>query len=323
MKKVTGIWVVVILVLAGAAVALCMPVFADGGNQGKCEKILSAPAKDSESLVSRGLCKSKRKDRKGAYADFTEAIRLDPQNKETYYERAFTYSWDEREKGLADLRKAIKIDPDYKEALWTLGRWQSGYSSLSQGYKKQAAATEGINALTKLIEIYPDCNMVVFRLRADMYLSLDPPNCKAAITDRKKAVELNKGTDQDYEYLAETKEQCGDYLGAIEVFNDILSKKEKFFHFDDKATYDELTGIAWLHWAGIDVKDFSDYNIAITDKRMVSKGIEFLNKAIKSDSSECTSANHSWNAKSNKAWKANPFKCSHLQISLGYRGMAF
>ena len=70
------------------------------------------PRDRAVSCTERGLALYARKDRDGAIAEFTEAIRLDPANVTAY--RARGNAWDDKKefaRALADYDQALKIDP--------------------------------------------------------------------------------------------------------------------------------------------------------------------------------------------------------------------
>jgi tetratricopeptide (TPR) repeat protein len=66
----------------------------------------------AQESVDQGNAKSKMKDSKGAIADFTKAIQIDPKDEYIYYAREFAKENPEDHTGaIADYTKAIEIDP--------------------------------------------------------------------------------------------------------------------------------------------------------------------------------------------------------------------
>ncbi|MEE3371478.1 MAG: tetratricopeptide repeat protein [Planctomycetota bacterium] len=75
----------------------------------------------AEAYYNRGLAHRDQYDK--AIADFTEAIRIDPGDVEAYYQRGYTYSlqFGQDDKAIADYTEAIRIDPGYVEAYYHRG----------------------------------------------------------------------------------------------------------------------------------------------------------------------------------------------------------
>jgi tetratricopeptide (TPR) repeat protein len=75
----------------------------------------------SDEALDRGMAAADRKDYDTAIAEFTEAIRLDPQSDAAYHNRANAYA-DKHEyaKAVADYNEAIRLAPDDPESLTSL-----------------------------------------------------------------------------------------------------------------------------------------------------------------------------------------------------------
>jgi tetratricopeptide (TPR) repeat protein len=68
-------------------------------------------------FYDRGVQFFDKKDYETAIADFTEAIRLDPNYKEAYKDRGRSYgNKNDYDRAIADYTQAIRIDPNYKDA---------------------------------------------------------------------------------------------------------------------------------------------------------------------------------------------------------------
>lgn len=69
-------------------------------------------------FYSRGNCKKLLNDFKGAIADFTKAIKYNPDFAEAYYKRANTrIMLDDFNGAILDYNKAIELNPKFAEAL--------------------------------------------------------------------------------------------------------------------------------------------------------------------------------------------------------------
>lgn len=98
-------------------------------------------------LVKQGVTKGRGGDYEGAIADFTRAIKLDPNNADAYFYRGFAYRFlargratSERASASNDLKQAvdnfdqtIKIDPTYTRAYF-----ERGLSQDDLGNKREA-----------------------------------------------------------------------------------------------------------------------------------------------------------------------------------------
>jgi len=81
-----------------------------------------APSKQQQALdvYNRGVAYLNKGEYDEAIADFTEAIRLNPEFAEVYYNRGLTYGRDKGdfENAIADFTEAIRLKPDYAEAYY-------------------------------------------------------------------------------------------------------------------------------------------------------------------------------------------------------------
>ena len=79
-------------------------------------------AQVEQDIFAAGLEKLKQGDYAKAIADFTEAIRLNPDNAEIYFNRAITYNTvGNPEKAIADLDRVILAHPDQANAYFNRG----------------------------------------------------------------------------------------------------------------------------------------------------------------------------------------------------------
>jgi tetratricopeptide (TPR) repeat protein len=103
---------------------------------------LPAPSQTAKTFYDRGVQFANKGDYETAIADFTEAIRLDPNNKEAYnwrgsaYHNNNDYDW-----AIADYTQAIRIDPNYMSAYYNRG---NAYSNKSDYDRAIADYTQAI-----------------------------------------------------------------------------------------------------------------------------------------------------------------------------------
>ncbi len=82
----------------------------------------AAHAQSAADYVNAGIEKGKRDDFKGAIADFTRAIEIDPQDALAYYNRGLSkYNLGNHQGSIADYNKAIQIDPQFAPVYRNLG----------------------------------------------------------------------------------------------------------------------------------------------------------------------------------------------------------
>jgi len=80
-------------------------------------------AQSSVAYYNKGVDKINLKDDNGAIADFTKAIKIDPNYTKAYYNRGRSkHKLKDFNGAIADYNKAIKLDPNYTEAYYNRGR---------------------------------------------------------------------------------------------------------------------------------------------------------------------------------------------------------
>jgi tetratricopeptide (TPR) repeat protein len=122
----------------------------------------------SDEAFDRGNAALERKDYDTAIAEFTEAIRLDPQADDAYHNRAHAYA-EKREyaKAIADYNEAIRLNPDdpasYTSLAWVLATCPK--DELRNGKRAVGLATraceltdwQDANDLENLAAAYAEC----------------------------------------------------------------------------------------------------------------------------------------------------------------------
>lgn len=138
---------------------------------------------------ARGIYRQAQGDKIGAIADYTEAIRLNPNYSEAFFHRGNTrYRYGDKNGAIADYTEAIRINPNYAKAYFS-----RGHARYTQGDFPAAIAdlTEAIRINPNLAEAYGSRG-VLRSIQGDK---------EAAIADLQKAAELFKqqGKTNDYQ----------------------------------------------------------------------------------------------------------------------------
>ena len=163
--------------------------------------------------LNQGVTKMDSKDYKGAIADFTKVIELNPNYFnycEAYYNRGYSKNELKNYQGaIADYTKAIKLDPNYSDAYFNRGVSKANL----QNYRG------AIVDYTKAIKLNPnDCDAYLSRGNSKGILD----DYRGAIADYSKAIKLNPDFSQAYYNRGSYKGFLGEYRGAIADFTKSL-----------------------------------------------------------------------------------------------------
>ena len=113
----------------------------------------------AEVLINRGAAEGSRNNFQQAIADLTEGLRIDPSNKNGYFNRSIAYyTVQQYDKALADYEAYSKIDP-FNANVW----YECGMIQRSMNRNKEA-----IESLNKAIQLNPGIN-VAYLERARAY----------------------------------------------------------------------------------------------------------------------------------------------------------
>ena len=108
----------------------------------------------ADDFFIRGGKKSENQDYKGAIADYTQAIKLNPNYEEAYLKRGYNYSLLRNySNAIADYNRAIKLNPNYEEAYIKRGYSRSNFKDVKGAIADytQALKINSINSETYLI----------------------------------------------------------------------------------------------------------------------------------------------------------------------------
>lgn len=137
----------------------------------------------AQDFFDRAKTKSLRGDYKGAIADYTECVKLDPKNAKAYNNRGSLYNAiNDEEKARKDYDQAISVDPSLALPYYN----RANHFRVFEEYDK------AITDYNKAISINPDYANAYFN-RARIYE--DQSHIAEAIDDYRKAAELYKTTN--------------------------------------------------------------------------------------------------------------------------------
>ena len=92
---------------------------------------------DAKPYIDRGLAKEKQGDLAGAIADDSEAIRLDPTNAMAYFNRGLSKANQGDQAGaIADYSEAIGLKPDYWNAFYNRGYAKANQRRSGRGHRR-------------------------------------------------------------------------------------------------------------------------------------------------------------------------------------------
>ena len=165
----------------------------------------------AQEYEASGLAKYKREDYKGAIADYTRAIELSPNYALLYNRRAGAkvelgdYAGAEK-----DINRAIKLEPNGG------GHWFAR-ALLKNEMKRPEEALVDIN---KAIELEPEADAEVYLNRG--FIKEDLQDCKGAIKDFTRAIELNPTEVLAYTRRGLCHGVVGEYKAAIADWTRVL-----------------------------------------------------------------------------------------------------
>jgi tetratricopeptide (TPR) repeat protein len=239
---------------------------------------------DATAYYSQGLARSNQEDVKGAIADFSKAISLNPQYAYAYLNRGVEYYYlGDKKKAFADFDEAIKIDPNYALAYKNRGNVRDD--------KEMKDYQGAIADYDQAIKINPNL--------ADAYLSrggayYELGDKKKAIADYDQAIKINPnfadayyGRGRVYYDLGEKQKAIADYDQAIKINpNHAFAYQNRGLAYSDLGNKDQALA-DYNQSIKIDSNDAIAYNGrgAVNDKLgEKQKAIADYDQAIKLDS---------------------------------------
>ena len=164
----------------------------------------------SEAYYNRGLARYYLGDKKAAIADYNQAIKINPKDAEAYTNRGVARSeLGDKEGALTDFNQALKINPNYTNAYTN-----RGVASFALG-DKQAALTDFNQSLKINRNDAP-----AYINRGNFYLDLGDK--QAAIADYNQAIKINPNLAEAYNNRGIARSDLGDKQAAIADYNQAL-----------------------------------------------------------------------------------------------------
>ena len=147
-----------------------------------------------------------------AIADYTQAIKLAPNDVETYMARAFFYGVGSPEKAIADYTQAIKVSPKNPEPHARIGHLLA----------RQGKHDEAIKAFTQSIQVIADPSSA-YTLYDDRGLSYHANgNYQKAIADFNQSIQLEPMNASGHYYRGLSYKALGQKQEAIADFKRVL-----------------------------------------------------------------------------------------------------
>jgi serine/threonine protein kinase len=198
--------------------------------------------KQAQALFNDGIKKSSEKDYKGAMADFTESIRLNPNNGQAYFLRgSVTSILQDRQGAINDYSKAISIDPENAQAYFFRGSEKSNLGDkkgamddynesirlepqflayhLRGMLKADAGDLQGaINDYSESIRLKPEPMSYFQRSQVKFKLK----DTKGAMTDLDSTIRLDPNHDRAYYVRGILKNELGDRQASINDLNEAI-----------------------------------------------------------------------------------------------------
>ena len=193
-----------------------------------------------DAYYNRGLVKKELLDIQGAIEDYTKAIKINPNDGRAYYDRAILKEGRRDFQGaIEDYKKAINIDPNNGRAFYNRAILYSSYNKaiLKKGQKRDIKGA--IKDYMKLIKINPN-DVLAYYYRA--ILKEGQTDIKGAIGDYTKVIKINPEYGDAYYNRALLKQELQDNKGAIEDYTKAIkiNPENADAYFNRSKAKDEL-----------------------------------------------------------------------------------
>ncbi|MBW4615007.1 MAG: serine protease [Desmonostoc vinosum HA7617-LM4] len=203
-KIITGIGITIY-----SALQQMLAVGIDLGVRPSSTNVAAAPKADDFFIKAKQNYDNQ--DYKGAVANYTEAIRLNPNYAEAYNDRgAVRFLLGDKQGAAADFTSAIKISPNYAQAYNNRGTIRADYLRDKQG---------AVADFNQALNINPDY-AEAYNRRGLTRATLGDK--QGAITDYNQALKINPNDAQVYNNRGVARNDLGDKQGAITDYNQAL-----------------------------------------------------------------------------------------------------
>jgi tetratricopeptide (TPR) repeat protein len=168
-------------------------------------------------LAERGYAALVRKNYDQAIADYTEAIRVDPKYRDSYYRRGLAYHEGKQDydHAIADYNEVIRLDPNFAFAFLNRG----------QAYAGKGQYDRAITDFNEAIRLDPN-TAFAFLNRGRAYGTKGQYD--SAISDLNEAIRLDPNTAFAFLYRGQAYATKGQYDRAIADFNEAIRLDPNF-----------------------------------------------------------------------------------------------
>jgi tetratricopeptide (TPR) repeat protein len=205
-----------------------------------------SPQLTAMAFFDRGLAKEKAGDYKGAFENYDQSIKLNPNFANAYHGRGVSKkNLGDNQRAIADFNQAIKLKSDYAEAYYNRG---FAKNDLKDYQGAIADYTESIRL--KNPELY-----IPYNGRGISKKNLG--DNQGAIADYNQAIKLNPDFAEAYYNRGVSKKNLGDNQGAIADYNQAIKLNPDYAY-----TYNNR---------GVSKSELKDYKGAIADYNQAIK----------------------------------------------------
>ncbi|MFZ4728522.1 MAG: tetratricopeptide repeat protein [Pseudanabaena sp.] len=177
--------------------------------------------KMAEELLDKGAFKRNQGDKKGAIADYNEAIRLNPNDANAYNKRGIVKSdLGDKQGAINDFNEAIRLDPNHAFAYNNRGIEKSDLGD------KQGA----INDSNEAIRLNPN-DAAAYNIRG--LAKSDLGDKQGAIADYNEVIRLSPLYAHAYNNRGLAKSDLGDKQGAIADYNETIKLYPIYASYDN------------------------------------------------------------------------------------------
>ncbi|MFB2768251.1 tetratricopeptide repeat-containing serine protease family protein [Pelatocladus sp. BLCC-F211] len=165
--------------------------------------------------------KDRNQDYKGAIADYTQAIRLNPKYAQAYYQRGIVQlNLYDRENAAKDLQTATKLFLEQ-------GNQVEGYNSQAVARTILKDYQGAIAAYTQSIKLNPE-DAQAYNKRGNAYSDLGEK--QKAIADYNQAIKIDPYFDDAYNNRGIVRQEQGDTNGALADYNQVIKINPNYAH---------------------------------------------------------------------------------------------
>ncbi len=174
------------------------------------------PQLKAKEFYKQGLEKFDSRDKQGAFADFTQALQLNPKDAQIYYQRGKVRFYLEEYRGaVEDWNKAIELNPNYADA----------YVLRCSAQRILGKYSEALGDCIEAVRLNPN-DAEGYLNRGNTRYNLG--DYKGAIDDYTRAIGIDPNDARFYSSLGAAHNELRDYNGAIQDYNQALRRNPKY-----------------------------------------------------------------------------------------------